>query len=264
MRSFIHGLWLWRHFVVSSVQQEFRSRFSRSLLGGFWMLLHPLAMALIYTLVLSAVLSAKLPGIDSRYAYALYLLSGMLGWTLFMDLVQRCLGLFIENSNQIKKINFPHATLPLIAAGSCLVNYAILLLVVLTVFLLAGELHWLALLWLPVLSVLMLAFTLGLGLLLGVLNVFIRDLGQAMAIILQLLFWFTPIVYPANILPGVLQKWVVVNPLYHLITAYHQVLAYKQSPDLLPLFFVALVAVFLLAASFLLYRKASPEMVDML
>lgn len=228
------------------------------------MLINPLAMVLIYTLVLSAVLSARLPGIESGYAYAIYLLSGMLAWSLFQEIIQRCLGMFIEAGNQIKKINFPHITLPVIVAGSCMVNYAVLLLVVLIVFAVLGHLPFSALYWLVLLSVLTLGFSLGLGLILGVLNVFIRDLGQVMGIVLQLLFWFTPIVYPVNILPQSLQVWVNLNPLYHLVNAYHQVLAFHETPDVWPLFWIAVVSLLLLLLGFLLYRKARHEMVDML
>lgn len=263
MFSLVHGLWVWRHFILSSIQQELRTRFSRSLLGGVWMLLHPLAMVLIYTLVLSAVLSAKLPGIESRFAYAIYLLSGMLGWNLFMEMIQRCLGMFIEHGNQMKKINFPHITLPFIVAGSCLVNYLVLAGIVVLVFVAIGHLSWPAL-WLVPLSVLTLGFSLSLGLILGTLNVFIRDLGQVMAIVLQLLFWFTPIVYPVSILPEALHGWIQLNPLFHLVQAYHQVLAFQQAPDLLPLLILTCVTGGLLLAGLFLYRKARTEMVDML
>ena len=75
----LKALWAYRFFIVSSIKTEFRSRFARSKLGGAWMILHPLAQVAIYALVLSAVLSAKLPGINNRYAYAIYLMAGTLG-----------------------------------------------------------------------------------------------------------------------------------------------------------------------------------------
>lgn len=264
MLGLFHSLWHWRHFIASSIKNDLRARFSRSLLGGTWMLLNPLAMVMIYTLVLSAVLTARLPGIESQYAYAIYLISGMLCWTLFLEITQRCLGVFIESGNQMKKINFPRITLPVIVTGTSLLSYLLLLAITLIVFAILGHLSWLALFWLPLLTLLTLAFALGLGMILGTLNVFIRDLGQAMGIIFQLLFWFTPIVYPVSILPEGMRSLLQYNPLYHLVEGYHQVLAYQQAPDLLALTVVALLSVLLLLLGFILFRKASPEMMDML
>ena len=103
------------------------------------MILHPLAQVAIYAVVLSAVLSAKFPGIDNKYAYALYLLSGMLGWSLFAEVLNRSINIFVENGNLIKKLSFPKITLPLIVIGSALVNNFLLFMATLTVFGLLGR-----------------------------------------------------------------------------------------------------------------------------
>ena len=117
-----------RYFILSSIKTELRVKFIRSRLGGLWMILNPLAQVLIFAFVLSAVLSAKLPGIGNRYAYAIYLMAGILGWSLFAEIVNRCLTLFIDNGNILKKLVFPKIALPLIVTGSALVNNALLFL----------------------------------------------------------------------------------------------------------------------------------------
>ncbi len=99
---------------------------------------------------------------------------------------------------------------------------------------------------------------------LGILNVFIRDIGQLMPIIMQFLFWFTPVVYPAEIVPESLQTVLAFNPLFHLVGAYHSVLAYGQAPSLLALVGLTLLGGGLVIMSAVLFRKASPEMVDAL
>ena len=92
------------------------------------MILQPLAMVAIYALVLSEVLGAKLPGIDNKFAYAIYLVSGILCWSLFVDIVTRCLTVFVDNESLLKKMVFPRICLPLIVVGSALVNNVLLLL----------------------------------------------------------------------------------------------------------------------------------------
>ena len=122
MVSMLSGAWRYRFFIFSSIETELRIKFVRSRLGGLWMILNPLSQVLIFAFVLSAVLSAKLPGIDNQYAYAIYLMSGTLGWSLFAEIVNRCLTLFIDTGNLLKKIAFPKIALPLIVTGSALVK----------------------------------------------------------------------------------------------------------------------------------------------
>ena len=102
MIGMLLAAWRYRFFIFSSIKTELRTKFVRSNLGGFWMILHPLSQVLIFAFVLSAVLSAKLPGIDNQYAYSIYLMSGILAWSLFSEIVTRCLTLFIDNGNILK------------------------------------------------------------------------------------------------------------------------------------------------------------------
>lgn len=264
MSDMLKGLWAYRGFVLSSIKNEFVTRFARSKLGGFWMILQPLAQVLIYALILSAVLSAKLPGIDSRYAYAIYLTAGFLGWMLFSEIINRCLNLFIEQGNLMKKMKFPKITLPTIVVGSALLNNVMLLLAILGVFMVLGHFPTIQLLWLPVLTLAMVALALGVGLVLGILNVFIRDIGQAVPILLQVAFWFTPIVYPINIIPERMQQLLVLNPIYPIIRGYHDVLVFGQAPHLGQVILIMTVGFLILAFGLFLFRRASAELVDAL
>lgn len=264
MFGMLSAAWHYRYFILSSIKTELRVRFIRSRLGGLWMILHPLAQVLIFAFVLSAVLSAKLPGIANRYAYAIYLMAGILGWSLFIEIINRCLTLFIDNGNLLKKLVFPRIALPLIVTGSAMVNNALLFFAIIAIFGLLGHPPGTALIWLPAPMVVNIALALGLGLALGVLNVFMRDIGQIVPVILQFLFWLTPIVYMADIIPKQYQGWLILNPLIPIITGYQNVLLYDRSPDWAGLSVVALAAVSLLAFALVLFRKASPEMVDQL
>jgi len=264
MFGMLLGAWRYRYFILSSIKTELRVKFIRSRLGALWMILNPLAQVVIFAFVLSAVLSAKLPGISNRYAYAIYLMAGILGWSLFLEIVNRCLTLFIDNSNILKKLVFPRIALPLIVSGSALVNNALLLLAILMIFGILGHLPDGALIWLPMLMVINVALALGFGLALGVLNVFVRDIGQVVPVAIQFLFWLTPIVYMVDIIPKQYQRWLILNPLIPIITGYQNALLYNRAPDWAGLGLVALVAASLLAFALVLFRKASPEMVDQL
>ncbi|MDG2516979.1 ABC transporter permease [Lysobacter soli] len=256
--------WRYRFFILSSIRNDLRSRFIRSKLGGLWMVIHPLAQVLIFATILSEVLAAKLPGIDNKYAYALYLMAGMLCWTLFTETITRCLSLFIDSGNLMKKMAFPRICLPLIAAGTMLVTNVLLLAAILLVFAVLGHFPGHYIVWLPLLILMTLAFSIGLGLILGVMNVFMRDIGQVVPVVLQALFWMTPIVYVTNIMPQKLQFWFKLNPLYPLVASYQNVLVFGTPPLWRELLWLSVAILALLVASLVVFRRASPEIVDAL
>lgn len=251
-------------FIRSSILNDVRVRFSRSSIGGLWVLLQPLAQSAIFALVLAVVLQARLPGVENTNAYAAYLLSGMLCWTLFMDSVTKGLGLFVENAGLIKKVNFPLLTLPVIAGGTSLVNNVFLMIATLLILGLLGFLPSGKVLLLPVLMLLTLGLGLGLGLVLGILNVFVRDIGVAVPIVLQFMFWLCPVVYSPAMLPPVFRELVALNPVAGLVQAYQGVLVFDRLPEsawLLPAVLLAVLAFWLVRA---LLRRTFAHMVDVL
>ncbi len=258
------SLWQYRHFILSSIRNELISRFSRSRLGGIWMIINPLVQVAIYALILSNVLAAKLPGIDNKYAYAIYLTAGTIGWSLFLEIVTRCLTVFIDNGNLMKKMRFPRITLPAIVIGSSLLNNGLLIVSATCAFAIAGHIPNLTLLWLIPLTLLVVLLATGVGLLFGIINVFVRDIGQVVPILLQILFWFTPIVYPATIIPKWLSPYLDLNPMIAIINGYHNVLVYSSAPSMASMLSSFAAALALLSLSLFLFRKAAPEMVDAL
>jgi len=264
MKAMLLAVWSYRHFILGSIKNEFATRFARSRLGGAWMILHPLAQVAIYALVLSAVLAAKLPGIDNQYAFAIYLMAGMLGWSLFAEVFGRCLTVFIDNGNLLKKMAFPRMALPLIVAGSALVSNLLLFAAILVVFGLLGHLPTLHIVWLPLLILITLALAVGLGLSVGIINVFMRDIGQIMPIVIQFWFWLTPVVYTMQMLPESYRDAFLMNPMTGVVMAYQSILVYNKTPDLSLLTYPILLGLASLALALFLYRRAGEDMADLL
>lgn len=264
MRDLLRAIYAYRLFIISSVSADLRVRFLRSKLGTLWIVIHPLMQVLIFALILSEVLSAKLPGIDNKYAYALYLMAGTLCWALFSETVSKCLTLFIDSGNLMKKMAFPRICLPLIAAGTVLVNNVLLLVAILLVFAVLGHMPSTHMLWLPVLMLVTLMLAMGVGLLLGTMNVFMRDVGQVVPVVLQALFWLTPVVYNISILPQGLRHWFKYNPLYPVVTSYQNIMVFGKNPLLADLGILAVVSLVILLLALIVFRRASSEMVDVL
>lgn len=260
----LRGLWNHRYFILTSVRSDFQNRVARSRLGFLWLIIAPLSQVLIYAFILSALMSQRLPGIDNRFSYAIYLLAGFLGWFLFVEIVNKCLTAFIENGNIMKKISFPRSIIPIVIALTALISNLLFLAIVVVVYLVMGHtLSW-HILWLPLVTLITIGFSVGIGLTVGILNVFVRDMGQLIAIVLQILFWFTPIVYTTNILPPAIQNVLMLNPLFWIIDTYHRVLAYNVAPNFVALGLLSVLSLVFLALSLWLFRRASAEMVDVL
>lgn len=264
MKLMLIAVWHYRHFILTSIRNDLRTRFARSRLGAIWGILQPLAQSAIYAIVMGRVLGSRLPDTTNKYAYVIYLLSGLAAWTLFAEMITRCLTIFVDNGSLLKKMVFPRICLPLIVSGSSLQNNLFLLATTLAIFIIVGNEPTWAWLWLPVLIIVTLAFGLALGLVLGVLNVFVRDVAQVMNVVMQLWFWLTPIVYPVNTLSGHFALVLRLNPMYAIASSYQQVFLWGHMPHLKSLAVIFVASLLVLAAGMGLFRRASPDMVDVL
>ncbi len=258
----LKALWVYRGFISGSVQREFQSKYRNSLLGAAWNIINPLAMILVYTVLFAQVMRAKLPGVDSTFAYSIYLCAGSLTWGLFAEMVGRSQNMFLDNANLLKKISFPRITLPIIVVANAGLNFAVVFGLFLAFLVVSGNFPgWVTLAIIPVL-VLQIAFAMGLGMVLGVLNVFFRDVGQFFGIFLQFWFWLTPIVYPATILPESIKPYMAINPMASVMAAYQGILVNQHWPQWSSLWPTALLAAALCLLGLHLFKKNAGEMVD--
>lgn len=258
----VKALWIYRGFILGSVKREFQSKYRNSLLGAGWTVLNPLAMIVVYTIIFAQVMRAKLPGVDTTFAYSIYLCAGVLTWGLFAEITGRAQNMFLEHANLLKKLSFPRLCLPVIVVSNAGLNFAIVFGLFTAFLLLSGNFPgWSYLALLPVLAI-QIAFSIGLGISLGVLNVFFRDVGQFFGIFLQFWFWLTPVVYPISILPERFQPLMSLNPMARLAGAYQTILVSGQWPNWRALLPVAVLALLLCALGFHLFRKHAGEMVD--
>lgn len=264
MWNMLLSLWRYRHFVFSSIRSELNSRFARSKVGGLWMIIQPLSQVIIYALVFSNVLGARLPHASGRYAYAVHVMIGLAVWNLFEEIVYKCLRLFLDQADLIKKMSFPRIALPAIVVGSCLLNNFFLLTAIFGILLLLGYHLGLQCLWLFFLVIALTAFALGCGLIVGIFNVFFRDLNHTVPIVLQIWFWFTPIVYSSDIIPKEYHRYLALNPMATVVESYRAAIISNTMPDILGVLLTFGIAIVLLLIGLFLFRRASAEMVDFL
>ena len=260
--NILKSLWGYRGFIAGTIKRDFQAKYQNSLFGVFWAVLSPLALIVVYTVVFSQVMKAKLPGVESNVAYSIYLCAGTLTWGLFSEIVQRMQVCFLENANLLKKLIFPRMCLPVIVLGNALVNFSIIFGIFTIFLIITGNFPGILFFALIPPLLILLLFAIGLGVTLGVLNVFFRDVGQFFGIFLQFWFWLTPIVYPISILPSKVQSLMSLNPLVPVIGAFQGILVMKAMPEWNDLVYPLILSICLCFLGLYLFRRHAGDMVD--
>lgn len=212
--SFVEELYLSRNVLYQLVAQQLILRYRRTALGYFWTLINPLLMMTVMAIVFSALFKADLK------TFAVFLFAGMVPWNFFSAVVTQSGTAFINNEGLIKKIYLPKALFPVSVASALLIDslFSFIALFVI-IIVLGGTISW-ALLFLPMSYFLLFVFAIGFGLVMSVATVFFRDLQYVMTIVMQALFFLTPILYKPDALAGKVRWLIELNPVTPFISLF--------------------------------------------
>jgi lipopolysaccharide transport system permease protein len=251
----------YRRYILKNAWRDMRHRFAGTGLGLFWHVISPLLQILVYYYVFSHIFQKvgfDLPGVKAPFA--VYLCSGMLPWVSFTEAVVRGTGAFQENAAYLKKLPIPGPVFVATAAATATLQLSVSL-AILILFSVSMGLHptWMWLL-LPVICALWQFLGFGIGLLLGTLNVFFRDVFQMLVVLLQIWMWSVPIVY----LEDEFRPWWVLNPPYAYLHSVREVFLYGRLPELWLWGVMVGWAVVFVAAGMLVYRALRAELRDVL
>lgn len=261
MRSVSALVWLF-------VRQEIVFQHKNELLGRLWLLLQPLVYIFIFMTIFSQIMGMKLAmslsgTLPNEYAYSIYLVSGLLAWQLFANILQSLSGVYQQKASIIRKIPVSLTWLPVYLPLVELVPYLIGMLLFSLYLLFLGQLPTWQHLWLLPIVVLLLMLSYSLGLIVAVISVFIPDVRRAMTLFIQLMFWGTPIVYVAQILPEWAMWLITLNPAYWAIENI-QAIYLQYSMPLVKLGYLLLVDVVLLAIAIRLVKRLEADVRDLL
>jgi ABC-type polysaccharide/polyol phosphate export permease len=207
-------LWRYRDLVVQLVRRDIVARYKRSLLGVAWTMLNPLGTMIALAVVFSQVFGSK-------PAYAAYLLSGLVAWNFFAQGTLSAMRQLVWGASLLHRIYVPRTVFAVTAVLTALVNLGLALIPLSLVVVVSGLRPWPAVLFLPVAVLLLAAFALGVGLLVSTLAAYFVDVGELYELLLPILLYLTPVIYPEDILPRWARGWLVeANPLYRLIVLF--------------------------------------------
>lgn len=254
--------------VLLFIKQELVWQHKGELLGKLWLLLQPMVYIFIFMTIFSQIMGAKLAvsietELPTNYAYSIYLVSGLLAWQLFANTLQQFAGVYQQKASIIRKVPVSLRWLPLYIPFAELASYIIVMVLFSVYLFVLGQTPSWQHLWLFPIIGLLLGLAYALGLIVASLSVFIPDIRRAVSLLLQVMFWGTPIVYVAHILPEWALPWVMVNPVYWGIENIQQI--YLHQPlYTLQLWTLLALDVLLLLIAFWLSRRLENDIRDLL
>lgn len=217
--------WAYRNLIYNLAQRELRARYKKSILGWLWSLINPAATLAIYTLVFGVIFQTKPPTLAANghtSAYALYLFAGLYVWNFFNNTVIGSISALQSAGPLLNKVYFPPACPAIANTGTVLLQALIEAGILLTIMIGLGNIGWSVVLF-PALLLLVTLFAIGIGLALSIFNVFYRDVNYLVTIVMNLVFYATPIIYPITLVPehagGIpLRRIVELNPLAQYVS----------------------------------------------
>lgn len=221
-----------RHFISGSIKRDIKSRYANTLLGPVWVLLQPLMMILIYTLVFSKVMQSRLPESTEAFSYSIHLCAALIPWMFFTDMLSRLQGMYVDNAGTLKKLAIPRFALTAVATGTSAFNFIIFMLLYILFLIIIGKFPVNAFLYSILPLAIQITLTLAAGTFFAIANAHFRDTGHFIGVMLQLGFWFTPIVYPFSVLPEWTHAWMQLNPFVGLSRYYQSIFLLDQPGSL--------------------------------
>lgn len=247
--------YLW-DLLRSLVDRDMKLMYKRSALGIAWTLISPLLQLAVFVFVFQIILQVDIP------QYASYVFCGLLIWTWFQNSLFQATGVIISSRPLIRQPGFPIAILPVVIVTTGLIHF-LLALPVLVVFLVIDGVQLTPLvLLLPLLNLIQFALTVSIAYFLAALNVTFRDTQHTLGVVLQLLFYLTPIFYDLSSIPAEYWNLYGLNPLVHLVTCYRQILIWGVQPDWLALAIIAGCTAIALPAGYLVFKHQSLRFVE--
>lgn len=252
----------YRELIRNLVLRDLKARYKNSVLGFLWSLVNPLLMMVVFTVVFTVMMPNNT--IDR---FPVFVLCALLPWNWFSTSIIGGIHSIVGNAHLVKKVYFPREVLPISVVLSNLVNFLLALVVLFgALFVFQVRLtYWVALL--PLVILVQFCFTLGLAFILGTANVFYRDTGVIMEVLLLAWFFLTPIFYPIDILPrhyvflgldlNVHRLAYILNPMASLIATYRVILYHGAPPAFDFLLRTTVTALAVLAVGYLVFARYS-------
>ena len=260
MLNYIRSLLKFRELLYFFVLREIKAKYKQAVLGVAWAFLQPLVLIGVFTIVFSHI--ARLPSDGAPYAVFSY--CALLPWQFFAGVLNRGTGSLLSHQGLVQKVYFPREILLFSVVASATVD-----------FLIGGIIFWGLLFFynipwtiqsvfvLPVFAIQIL-LVVGIILVLSPMNVFFRDIGLVLPLVIQVWMYATPIIYPLSLVPEKFRPYYSLNPMAGIVEAYRKILLHQSAPDWLSLSLAGLVSLVIFIAGLFYFKRVEFKLADVL
>ena len=249
MIELVRDTYRYRELIWALALKDLKIRYKRSVLGFMWALLNPALLMLVLTMVFSTIMRFPIPH------YAIFLLSVLLPWTFFSQSLSYAVESIVTNGDLIKKVKVAKLVFPVAALLSNMINLLLSLIpLALLILIMRHPFYW-TWLYLPVPLLALTIFTLGATFFFAAANVYYRDVAHILQVVLSAWFYFTPIIFPLDMLPAQYQWLFKLNPIIYVINGFRLSVYYGMLPraqSIIASFVCAFISLFL---GYRLFRK---------
>jgi lipopolysaccharide transport system permease protein len=250
-------LWSYRELFFFLAWRDITIRYRQTVLGAAWAVLQPLITMLVFTFLFGVVVKIDTGGIPAPIFY----FSALLPWLYFAATITNAGNSLVSNGDLIKKVYFPRLILPGAGALVALADMSIGALILAAMMAYYQVLSWRMVLWLP-LTVLLFAFSFGVGVVLSALNVKYRDVKHAIPFMVQIWMFLTPVIYPTKAIPPQFRWLIALNPLTGIIEAFRATIAPSLPFDRSSLFVSIGATLLVLVAGTAYFRRVEGHFTD--
>lgn len=243
------NLYNYREFLKTSIKKEFRGKYKKSFLGVLWSFLNPLFQLLIYALVFPFILKNNVEN------YTVFLIVALFPWNFFNLSIIQSAACIVANGGIIKKVYFPREILPIATSTSNLINFLVSSILVFLALFISGIGLTKAVVVLPLIILIQYILQLGLSFILSAITVYVRDVEYLINVLMMLAFYLSPIVYSADMIPSKYLPLFKLNPMFHIIKYYRDILYYGKIPEMGSVLLLLFACIIILIGGYLIFRK---------
>ena len=261
--NFIQMVFGQRYLILAMAKREIAAQYVGSLLGFIWTFIHPLVLIFVFWFVFSVGFKVK-PMND--VPFVVWLTAGMAPWFLFAQILTASVGTVVVHANLIKKTVFHSEILPIISIACGIVTHLVFLVLLVSLLVLQQMAFSFYVVQFLYYLFCLCVLTLGIGWIISALNVFFRDIGQIVGVIIQVGFWATPIFWDIEIMPPKVQMILKFNPMFYIVQGYRDSFIYHKGfweHPYLTLYFWT-VTLFILVVGVVVFKRLKPQFADVL
>ena len=264
--SSLRSIYQYKDLLWQLLQRNVQAKYKGTLLGAIWMIITPVLMLSVYTFVFSVILKVRWGSSvdDSKMGFALTIFCGLAVFNIFSESINSSTGIITCNQNYVKKVIFPLETLPVASVLSALFFGLIWLIILLAAILVFMHKLYFTTVALPIVLLPLLLLSCGISFFTSSLGVFYRDIQHVVAILLQILFFLTPIFYPIIAVPELFRKIIYLNPMAGIVQSARNILIFNSWPNWGSLLISLALSLFIFQAGYFWFMKTKKGFADVL